>query len=413
MLLVACGGGGGESSPPPAPTPNISLAPSTLDFAGIVLDNNAIQTFVIRNTGNANLILGQILRPSLPFSISSDTCSNATLTSSQACSVGVGFSPTSQGPFTATLSIPSNDPDSRTVNVNISGVGYGLNVWINHINSASCPSISADVTVTDPDPNSNNNVLLRSLLATDFTLRQNNGQPLQFTLLPNVYPAPVSLVLALDWSSSTTNVRTAIQVAANSFINQLNNVDWAAICKFNTVIEFYPPTTPLFIAGDAAGKTALNAYINGPFAGSGTALFDAVVQSIDLAEKGTTDKRAVIVLSDGEDTRSVNTLNQLIVIATQKGIPVFTIFYVDPNATTSAAVIDEHRQIMQRLARETGGQYYNAENANFIAVFQQITNVLSNKYTINYTSSTPTCTGTFNVRVDWNSLYGQDSRTLP
>ena len=147
LMLLACSGGGGGSTPPTAATPNIYLAQSSHDFSGIVLDNSADKTFEIKNTGNANLKIGQILLPNLSFSISGDTCSNATLAPSQTCSLKVRFSPTSQGPSSATLSIHSNDPVSSTVSISLTGEGYGLNVWINKVNSDSCPSISADVTV--------------------------------------------------------------------------------------------------------------------------------------------------------------------------------------------------------------------------------------------------------------------------
>ena len=401
FFITACGGGGGGSATPPAPTPNIYLAQSNIDFAGIVLDNTADRTFEIKNTGNANLNIGQISPPGLPFSISSDTCSNKTLTPSQTCSLIARFSPTSQGSFAGTFSIPSNDPDSTTVNITLSGVGYGLNVWINQVNSANCPNISVDVTVTDPSSNS----LLNSLTEDNFELYQ-NGQLQNITATAIQYPSPVSLVLTLDWSGSTIYVISDVQAAANSFINQLNNEDWAAICKFSSDIEFYPLTSPLFIAGDAAGKNTLNAYINSSFASFNTTLYDAVFQSIDRAAQGLTDKRAVIVLSDGDDTHSVKTLDQVIANATQKGIPVFTIFYIDPIYGAGKT------QIMQRLARETGGQYYNSDTADLVAIFQQTSNVLSNKYTLNYTSSTCTGTISLDVRADWNSLYGLDSRTI-
>ena len=42
---------------------------------------------------------------------------------------------------------------------------------------------------------------------------------------------------------------------------------------------------------------------------------------------------------------------------------------------------------MQRLASETGGQYYNVITSDIAYIFQQISNILSNKYTLNYTSS--------------------------
>jgi VWFA-related protein len=412
LLLLACGGsgGGGSSAPTPAPTPtpNIYLAQSSLDFAGIVLDNSSDRTFEVKNTGNANLNIGQILTPNLPFIIVSDTCSRKTLVPSQTCSLGIRFSPTSQGISTATLSIPSNDPDSSTVNIGLSGVGYGLNVWISKVDSATCPSIGVDVTVTDP----RSNTLLNSLSQSNFTLYQ-NGQIQSVTATPIQYPSPVSVVLALDWSDSTAKVRPAIQAGATTFINQLQEGDWAAMCRFATIIEYYPSTAPLFITTDIPGKTALNAYINSSIsAGNYTHLYDAVYQSIDRAAVGPTDKRAVIILSDGIDESGdiggpVYTLDQVIARAKQKAIPIFTIYYVDEPTHIGKP------EIMQRLSRETGGQFYNALGADFAVIFQQISNTLSNKYTLNYTSSSPTCAGTISVRAESGSLYGQDSISIP
>ena len=89
--------------------------------------------------------------------------------------------------------IPSNDPDSSTVNISLSGVGYGLNVWINQVNSDNCPSISVDVTVTDPRSNS----LLNLLTQDNFKLYQ-NGQLQNITATAIQYPSPVSVVLAID-----------------------------------------------------------------------------------------------------------------------------------------------------------------------------------------------------------------------
>lgn len=409
LMLLACGGGassgGGGTVPTATPAPNIHLAQSTVNFAGVVVDNSADRALEIRNTGDMNLKIEQISQPDSPYSIISDTCSNVTLTPSQSCSLGIRFSPTIQGSSTAILSIHSNDPNASAESIQLSGDGYGLNVWINNVDTASCPSISADVTVTDP----RNYSLLNSLTRDNFRLYQ-NGQLQNINVTAIQYPSPVSLVLTLDWSGSTVNVISFIQAAANNFINQLSNGDWAAICKFSTAIEFFPLTSPPFIAGDNQGKAALNAYINTPFTVGETAFHDAVFQSIDRAAQGTTDKRAVIVLSDGEDTYSVKTLDQVIAYAIQQGIPVFTIFYVDPNYV--GFDYQRYTQIMQRLAVETGGQYYNSDTGNLTDVFRQISNVLSNKYTLTYIS--PTCPGTISldVRADWSGSYGQDSRSI-
>jgi VWFA-related protein len=408
LVLLACSGGGGSnapsSGPPPAPTPNIYLAQSSIDFAGIVLDNSSDRTFEIKNTGNADLKIGQISPLSLPFSIAIDACSLKTLAPSQTCLLGIRFSPTSQVISTATLSIPSNDPDSSSLNLTLSGEGYGLNVWVNKVVSTSCPSVNVDVTVTDPKSNG----LLNSLTVSNFKLHH-NGQLQGFTVSPIQYPSPVSVVLAVDWSNSTSNVQSAIQTGAISFINQLQNGDFAAICKFASAIEFDPSTG---FRAAATEKATLIAYINSSFSGGNwTHLYDAVYQSIDRAAEGTTEKRAVIVLSDGNDESDdiggpVHTLDQVIARAKEKEIPIFTIYYVDEINYIGKP------EIMQRLASQTGGQFYNALSADFLVIFQQISNVLSNKYTLSYTSST--CAGaiSLDVRADWNGLYGRDPRTI-
>ena len=412
LMLLACGGGGGSDAPPrpSSSAPNIYLAQSSINFAGIVLENTAEVTFAIKNTGNANLNIGtiSITQPASAFSIYSNTCSSTfsnTLAPSQTCSLGIRYSPATTGISNATLSIPSNDPDSSTVNVSLSGEGYGLNVWISKV-TAVCPSVSVDVTVTDVV----NNIPLTSLVQNVFKLYQ-DGQPQTITGFTKEEPSPVSFVLAMDFTESTLNIQAQMQAGAFAFINQMKAGDYAAICKFNYLagINLFPSTAPLFRAGDAAGKTALNNYINLPYTGDGTNFYDAVIQSITrAAEPGFGPKRAVIVLSDGVDNFSTNTLEQAIVYAKQKEIPVFTVYFVDVSYQGGNYGRPE---IMQRLANETGGQYYNVITSDLASIFQDISNIFSNKYTLTY--STSTCSGTISVEAVSGGLHGEDSRTFP
>ena len=390
-------------------TPNIYLSQSSIDFPGVVLGNNLDRTIVITNTGNENLSIGQLSMSNLPFKIAADTASNTTLAPAQTCSLSVRFSPTSQGTPTATLSIPSNDPDTPTASISLRGVGYGLNVWINKV-SASCPSISVDVTVTDVV----GNTALTSLTADKFKL-YHNGQPVSgFDVFQIENPSLVSVALALDASKSLVGVNEQIHSAATAFINRLTGADQAAVCKFTEVIEF-EPVYNLALA-DTAGKSALNAYINNYFdPGIGTALYDAVYQSVDRVAAVTTGKRAVIVFSDGSDSEgsgglaSDNSLNEAIAYAKTKGIPVFTIYFVDLDYIGGSRGMPD---LMERLAIETGGQFYHATTADFDNILQQISNVLSNKYTLSYTPAACSGTISLDVRVDSGALYGQDSRTI-
>jgi hypothetical protein len=192
--------------------------------------------------------------------------------------------------------------------------------------------------------------------------------------------------------------------------------DQAAICKFNNTIEFNPSSSPYFISGNDVGKTELKTYINSSYPViTGTSFYDAVNQSIDRAASGNNAKRAVIVLSDGWDAPGINpstvkTVDEVIANAKQKGIPVFTIYYVDPNYPSGSGV---NPQLMERLAVETHGQYYNSVAVPLTDIFKQISSVLSNKYNLTYTSLL-SCTGTntLDVRVNYNGLSGHAATTI-
>jgi len=396
--------------------PNISLSESSYDFGGVVLNNSSDKTFVITNAGNAPLNIEAILlsgTTSSSFSLSSDTCSGKTVAANGTCSLTANFSPTVQASFTDTLiSIRSDDPDHGTATISLTGKGNGLNVWINHVNiDPNTCVITVDVTVTDPVTGA-----LLSLGADQFTLTE-NGLPLTPSSITSEVSSPVSLVLAIDWSGSVSNVLdTDIKPAAKDFIDHLKaGTDEAAVCKFGGIIDFNPAKTdsPLFYKADYSALTNIDTgYIYKSFDGSGgTKLYDAVYDSIDRAANGSNSKKTVVVLSDGaeDSSSSVHTLDEVNAHATEEGVPVFTIYYVDP---AYSGVGYGAPDIMETMAKATGGQYYNGTTSiDLGTVYQQISNTLSNKYTI----STPgNCAGTVSltVQVDYNGLHGEDSRII-
>ena len=415
ILLLACGGGGGDDAPPPpAPTPNIS-AQSTVDLGGVVLGNSVEQLIEITNTGNLNLKINQISPLNAPYEIVSttDNCSNATLAPNKTCSLRVKFLPAAQGSFSATLAIPSNDPDTSIKNIRLNGEGYGLNVWISKV-VASCPTVSFDVTVADPD----NLLPLSSLIKNNFKLYENNIELQDFVVSPWTGLSPASVVLALDASGSMSSILPTVQTEASNFINQLQAGDYAAVCKMGyaaSIMKSYPVASPFLIETTPTGKTDLiNNGINmtfGPF-GPGqdtSALYDSLMLAIDRAATAGTfpSKKALVIVSDGVDNASVATsLNQVIAYAKQKGVKIFSIYYISPSLVQYAKP-----QVMVRLANETGGQYFDTTTIGIATAFQQLENVITNSYTITYTSST--CSGTISVRADSGGLYGADSTTFP
>jgi subtilisin family serine protease len=105
------------------PIPDISVTPMSHDFGDVKVNESSSVTVTISNTGDGDLAIGQLALTGGDFIISSDNCSNTTVAAGGNCTVKVTFNPQSEGAKKATLSIPSNDPDTATAMVALSGDG--------------------------------------------------------------------------------------------------------------------------------------------------------------------------------------------------------------------------------------------------------------------------------------------------
>jgi len=104
------------------PTPEID-AVTDLGFGTVTTDTSSTQSLTISNLGTADLVLGTITAPASPFSVQQDNCSSQTLTPSSSCSVDVIFSPITDGFYSDSLTVVSNDSDENPLVVNITGTG--------------------------------------------------------------------------------------------------------------------------------------------------------------------------------------------------------------------------------------------------------------------------------------------------
>ncbi|VAX34687.1 hypothetical protein MNBD_NITROSPIRAE03-95, partial [hydrothermal vent metagenome] len=123
---------------PPQPTmaatlsvhPNISVDPMAIDFGNVELSDNPVpRSVTVTNSGQLDLVTGMISLEGTGvqnFVIQQDDCSNLTLTPGENCKVELVFSVTSYGLKNATLSIPSNDPDTPDAGVALKGLAENL-----------------------------------------------------------------------------------------------------------------------------------------------------------------------------------------------------------------------------------------------------------------------------------------------
>lgn len=103
---------------------SVICRPAQLEFTGAVGSSSSQQTLVVANTGIADLEVYPVTltgTDSAEFSVQDDNCSNHSLIPGERCSVGVVFSPASEGAKSASVNIPSNDPDTPDAMISLSG----------------------------------------------------------------------------------------------------------------------------------------------------------------------------------------------------------------------------------------------------------------------------------------------------
>jgi len=111
--------------------PDIHVTPPAKDFGTVTVNTSSVRSFTIVSDGTSDLTLGTIAitgSNTANFSLKNDLCSGKTLPpstiySSTSCSFQVQFSPQSVGVKNASISIPSNDPDTQTTVISLTGYG--------------------------------------------------------------------------------------------------------------------------------------------------------------------------------------------------------------------------------------------------------------------------------------------------
>jgi VWFA-related protein len=122
----------------------------------------------------------------------------------------------------------------------------------------------------------------------------------------------------------------------------------------------------------------------------GTALYDALVATSDhLMKSAKLQKKIILVVTDGEDTASRDTLEQAVrAIAVDGGPTVYTIGLLGQEREKKA------RRALRILAEQTGGVSFFPASVNEVeAISQQIAHDIRNQYTIGYKPSTPMTAG--------------------
>jgi Ca-activated chloride channel family protein len=409
--IIGCGSSGSDSTA----SPQLVVLPADFDF-GIVTDDNSVAPLdvTIKNVGAANLFVSNII---LTDSVNYDLdlnggaipCSSTAplLATGGRCTVTVSFMPQSFSTFSADLNITSNDPTTPTFDMSLLGSKQNIseaNVKINQIEACPRPGM-ATVYVS---VNDQGGFPIKTLDAGDFSITEAGVDKTVTSAVSVDDTVTLSVALLMDYSFSIAqepdNV-TDMENAARSFINQLGINDEAEIIKYATNIE----VTQAFTSSVAALNNAIASTPN--LGGGETRLYDAIVQAVTDISIRSKDRKAIIVITDGEDNDgtgnplSSNTLADVITGAITQGVPVFTVALGNANPT-----------ILQQLADDTGGTFSDSTTSdNLATIYQQLANLLfTDQYILTYSSTlADNVSGLLEVTATYApTISGTDTKTI-
>lgn len=180
---------------------------------------------------------------------------------------------------------------------------------------------------------------------------------------------PLGIVLAVDTSGSMQGASLAsARQAILPLVNAMQANDQAALLTFAQAVN-----VPVALTGETG---TLAAAIEAMTATGNTALFAGVVRASELAAAAPQPRRAVVLLSDGEDFGAASggiTREQALESARSAGVPFFVVGL--------GQEVDQ--QFLTSLASTTGGQYFAATDpAQLSGLYARISDRLRQQYTV-------------------------------
>lgn len=225
---------------------------------------------------------------------------------------------------------------------------------------------------------------VRDLRAADFEVKE-NGVPQVVTQIAHE-AVPLELVLAIDVSDSMGLTMPAVARASTRFVDQLRAEDSATILAFND--------NRFIVADRERDPIRRRVALAGLQAWGGTALFDAVLESVGLASRGT-GRKGVVIFSDGEDQSSRVTSDVAVRRVQESDVMVYTVAF--GAAATSRAV----RTQLESLAKASGGRvFFHRELDDLDRSFADIIEELSAQYLLSYEPATSASGGWRTLEVD-------------
>lgn len=308
------------------------------------------------------------------------------------------------------------------------------------------PAISVDVKVVNvlATVRDKHGDLVSNLGKDDFVLEE-DGRPQTIFYFSHETDLPLAVGLLIDTSLSQRRVLPEERVASRGFLDNMvrEGQDKAFVIHFDRDVELLqdlttshqklesaldlvdlaqPDNDPSY--GGQPGGYPPNGQPGGyppPRARGGTALYDAIFLASDEVLKKQQNRKAVIVLSDGVDHGSKETLDSSIAAAQRADTIVYSIYFADEDQYQSFGGFGypggygrrrgtypqpfpeervDGKKILTQISAETGGRLFEVSRKEPVAqIYRQIEEELRSQYSLGYTPDANTEQGYHKLRL--------------
>src|SRR5262249_52314309 len=210
--------------------------------------------------------------------------------------------------------------------------------------------------------------------------------------------APVKLLMLLDLSGSTQKKRGAMIEAARKFIDTLSPQDKISLVAFT---RQYRPLVDF-----TKDKTALKKELEQvKKIGGGTAFYDSMWRALDDLDKISDARKAVVVLTDGEDEsligdkETAHSFDDLLGRASEEDVTIYPIYFSGQQPYNRIALVfggggglmgaNDNRKIARKqldsLAEQTGGEVFSAQREEELeGAYKRVASELHTLYSLAY-----------------------------
>lgn len=251
--------------------------------------------------------------------------------------------------------------------------------------------VNSDLVVLNLTVTKNNGSYVHNLKSNNFKIFE-DGREERISNF-SVAETPFAAAILLDTSGSMEGRISLARSAAIRFLDGLRSDDVAAVYHFDTKVE---------LVQDFSGSHDLEPIAFDMKADGYTVLNDAIIHAAKDLSQREEKRRAIIILSDGIDTRSSASSKKALATALAANATIYT---VDLSSNRTGSGPDPASAgILRDFAVKSGGRYVATPGGQALRdAFAGIVEELSNQYTIGYKPTNQTRDGrwrTIEVKVD-------------